>query len=271
MSSVRLGFSQKDRAQFNVWLGSILVVFLLAVLEYVGMLGWLRAGLEVSLRPLLEVGANVVRTVKIPAEMVRVASRRYTYVLDLELRYAESAAQLSELNKLRQENSALRALLENEEASSAAKTSQRQRRIASILSYAQPTVSLGTADGIRANYLVFVSGTLVGRIAEVSEHEAQVRLLPAFGDADVLLAQTEVGVSGLLLGDGQEVLLKEIPIDASIQVGQRVETSGQVGVLPHLYLGRVGSIRREEGSPTQTAVIDQGISFYRTSIVEVSP
>jgi len=269
MSVIRLGFSQKNRAQVNIWLGAAVAVFLFAVLEYAGMLGWLRSGLEIGVSPLLQGGARVVRIVRLPAEWVRVATRRYTYVLDLELRYAEGAAQLSELEKLRQENAALRALLESEQASGGSKV--RQRRIGSILSYAQPTISLGRVDGIQDNYLVFVSGTLIGRVSQASDHESQIRLLPAFGDADVLLAETEVGVSGLLLGDGREILLKEVPIDASIQVGQRVETSGQVGVLPHLYLGRISSIRREEGSPTQTAIIDQGISFYRSSIVEVTP
>jgi len=269
MSAIRLGLSQKARAQFTIWLGAVVLVFLLAVLEYAGLLGWLRSGTQLSVRPFLEGGARIVRTARIPFEWTRVAMRRYTYVLDLELRYAESAAQLSELAKLREENTALRALLESEQASGGSRV--KERRIASILSYAQPTISLGTADGIQDNYLVFVSGTFIGKITQTSAHEAQVRLIQSFGDADVILAQTEQGVSGLLLGDGREVLLKEIPIDASIQVGQRVETSGQVGILPHLYLGRISAIRREEGSPTQTVVVDQGISFYRTSIVEVTP
>lgn len=267
--AVQLGQSMARRSQVNIWLGSAVVVLLLAVLEYAGMFGLVRGAAEVGLRPFLQSGARVVRTVRLPFEWARVAARKYTYVLDLELRYAESAAQLSELEKLRQENIALRALLEGGLASGS--TNVQSRLIASILSYAQPTISIGTADGIQDGGLVFVSGTLIGRVAQTSEHEAQVRLLPAFGEADVLLAQTEVGVSGLLLGDGREVLLKEIPIDAAVQVGQRVETSGQVGVLPHLYIGRVSSIRREEGAPTQMAVIDQGISFYRTSIVEVMP
>jgi cell shape-determining protein MreC len=206
---------------------------------------------------------------KLPAEWVRVATKKYTYVLDLELRYAESAAQLSEFDRVRKENAALRALLEYEQASGAAKP--RQRKIASVLSYAQPTISVGQDDGIQEGYLVFVHGVFIGKISKVSAHEAQVKLLAAFSDTDVILVQTEVGVTGLVSGDGRDVVMREIPIDAAIQVGQRIESSGQVGVLPQLYMGRIVSIRRNEGSPTQTAVIDPGVSFYNTSIVEVSP
>ena len=269
MSVLRMAVSQKRRDQVNIWLGSVLTVLLLAVLEYAGLLTSLRGGIEQTIQPFLKGGAQVIRTVRLPIEWARVATRKYTYVLDLELRYAESAAQLSELDRLRKENESLRQLLEGEQASLSAQLPQR--RLASVLSYAQPTISLGTADSIHEGALVFVGGTVVGRVTQTSVHESQVKLLPAFGQADVLLVQTEAGVSGLLLGENGEIVLTEIPIDAAIQVGQRVETSGQVGVLPHLYVGRISAVHREEGAPTQTAVIDQGISFYRTSIVEVVP
>lgn len=268
MSADQAVLPQKYR-QLNVWTVAVFAVFLLAVLEYAGLLRWPRAGAERMVQPFLASSAQVVRTVRLPAEWLRIATKKYSYVLDLELRYAESAAQLSEFDRVRKENEALRALLEYEQASGAAQP--RQRKIASVLSYAQPTISLGQDDGIKEGYLVFVHGALVGKISKASAHEAQVKLLAAFSDTDVLLVQTEVGVSGLVSGDGRDVVMREIPIDAAIQIGQRIETSGQVGVLPQLYIGRILAIRRDEGSPTQTAVIDPGVSFYRTSIVEVSP
>ncbi|MBW7955816.1 rod shape-determining protein MreC [Patescibacteria group bacterium] len=269
MARTTFGLFERQRSQLSFWLVIGLIVLLVAVLEYAGVLIWMRGGLEQGVRPLLRTGALVVRAVRYPAELIRVATRRYTYVLDLELRYAESAAQLSELERLRQENQSLRTILEGEQATRSA--TGQQRRLAAVLSYAQPTIGLGNQDGLKEGSAIFVQGALIGKVTQLTEHQSQVKLLQSYGAGDLLLVQTETGVSGLLSGDGQDILFKELPIDAQVEVGQRVETSGQVGVLPRLYIGRIESIRREEGSPTQTAVIDQGVSLYRTSIVEVLP
>lgn len=262
-------FVERAPAQLSSWVIVVCVIVLVAVLEYANVLGPIRRVLEVGVQPFLKAGTRVVHTVKFPVEWVRIATQKYTYILDLELRYAESAAQLSELERLRLENESLRQLLEGEQATPSGLVSQR--RVAAVLSYAQPTVGLGSEDGVAEGNLVFVRGVVVGKIVAVSAHQSQVKLLNTFGESDVLLVQTEAGISGLVSGNGQEILLKEIPIDAPVEVGQRVETSGQVGVLPKLYLGRVLTVRREEGAPTQTAVIDQGVSFYRTTVVEVLP
>lgn len=259
----------QHRSTLKTWLIALLVVLFVAVLEYANMLRIVRQGGELLFQPFLQLGAQTVSVLKRPGELVRVATAKYTYILDLELRYAESAAQLSELARLRQENQALRELLEGEQATPSGLLGQR--KIAAVLSYAQPTVAVGTANGINEGNTVFIAGTVIGKVAKVTEHQSQLKLLNTYGEADVLLVQTETGVSGLLVGDGREVLIRELPIDAPIQVGQRIETSGQINTLPGLYLGRISAIRREEGAPTQTAVINQGVSFYRTTIVEVLP
>lgn len=252
--------------RFRPWLVGSLVVVLLAVVEYIGVVDPLRAAGERGLQPFFQAGVAVVEWLRRPLEWARVATRKYSYVLDLELRSAEQVAQLSELNRLQRENQALRELLA---VSTPAASRRLSRRLAPVLSYAQPTIGLGSADGVELNDLVVVRGVLVGKVMETSRHQARVRLLASFGESDVLLAQTEQGVSGLLTGDGQQVLLTELPITATIQVGQRVETLGQLGVFPALALGRVAALRRQEGAPTQTAVLDQGVSFYRETLVEV--
>jgi cell shape-determining protein MreC len=256
-----------QRSTTQVWVGAVLGVLCVAVFEYAGLLGWLRTGLEFTSQPLRTASGRAVATLQRPVEFLRVATRRYTYVLDLELRYAETVAKLGELEMLRQENQELRAVLEG--TSSAQTVALRGRRFASILSYAQPTIDIGMAQGLKGDELVFVAGTCIGKIHQLVEHQAQVKLLNSLGDQDVILAKTESGVAGVITGNNTSVLLQEIPIEATVQLGQRVETTGQLGVSAGLYIGRVQEVIRKEGAPTQQAVIDQGVSFFRASVVEV--
>lgn len=256
-----------QRSTTQVWVGALISILCAAVFEYAGLLGWLRTGLEFSTQPVRVATGRALSTLQRPLEFFRVATRRYTYVLDLELRYSETVAKLGELEKLRQENQELRAVLEGTPAAQTA--TQRGRRFASILSYAQPTIDIGTARGLKGDELVFVAGTCIGKIHQVGEYQSQVKLLNSLGDHDVILAKTESGVAGVITGNNTAVLLQEIPIEATVQVGQRVETTGQLGVSAGLYLGRVQEVIRKEGAPTQQAVIDQGVSFFRSTIVEV--
>ncbi len=258
---------------FKLWITAGVMVLTTAVLEYAGVLGWLRSGLEVGLQPFSQLGTRVVKLITLPLEFVRISTRKYSYVLDLELRYAESAAQLSQLERLQKENQALRKLIEGEGERAGASSSAQvaDRKVAAILSYAQPTIAIGSADGIKEGSLVLVEGVLIGKVSQVSQHQSQIKLLPSFDQNEVILVQTDTGVTGLLAGNGAEVIVKELPIETQIQAGQRVETSGQVGVLPYLYVGRVQQFHRNEAAPTQTAVIDQGVSFYRSTVVEVLP
>jgi cell shape-determining protein MreC len=256
-----------QRSTTQVWIGALLGILCTAVFEYAGLLGWLRTGVEFTSQPLRTVSGRAVATLQRPLEFLRVATRRYTYVLDLELRYAETVAKLGELEKLRKENQELRAVLEG--TPSAQRAMQRGRRFASILSYAQPTIDVGTAQGLNGDELVFVAGTCIGKVHQLAAYQAQVKLLNSLGDQDVILAKTESGVAGVITGNNTSVLLQEIPIEATVQVGQRVETTGQLGVSAGLYIGRVEEVIRREGAPTQQAVIDQGVSFFRSTVVEV--
>jgi cell shape-determining protein MreC len=255
------------RGQKFIWIIVGSVILLAAVFEYAGLLQWLRQVGEFVLRPLKQSAIIGVKQVLYPVEISRIAFKKYTYILDLELRYAESAAQLGELENLRQENTELRRLLEDGQAT--ASTRVNHRRLVSILSYSQPVIAAGQEDGIQEGDLVFVSGVCVGRVKIVSEHQASVRLLNEADPVGVLLAKTQSGATGIIKGTGTQILLTEVPIDVSVGIGERVETMGQVGVAGSMYLGRVQEIRRAEGSPTQSLVIDQGVSFFRSSVVEV--
>lgn len=251
------------------WVIAVGVLVSCIVLEYAGLLQWFRSGVEFGTQPLRQTTVKMLHVFQQPLEFARVSNMKYTYILDLELKYSQAAAELSEMQKLRQENQELRTLLEQEKASPSAQTKNFSRRFVSIVSYAQPTIALGSADGLRGGEAVRIAGTLIGKVTILADHQAQLRLLHIASPTDPILGQIEGGVSGIVTGNGTEVVMKEVPVEASIEVGKRVETRGQFGMQSGLYIGRVQRIIREEGAPTQTIIIDQGVSFFRTTVVEV--
>lgn len=184
-------------------------------------------------------------------------------VQDLEYRYAEASAQLSEIDTLRSENKALRELLENSD--------RKLGRIiiaAPVLSFAQPVISVGSEQKVKEGMIVLVANTMIGIVDKVDEQQSQITLLLQ-RSLQPILAETESNIQGLIKGDGRKVLLTELPIDADIEVNERIVTSGQKGIDKDIFIGRVKRIEFKPSDSSKTAVIEQYVSFYETAIVEV--
>jgi cell shape-determining protein MreC len=63
--------------------------------------------------------------------------------------------------------------------------------------------------------------------------------------------------------------LTEIPVNVKLEVGERVVTQGQDGIAPNIFVGRIASLESKPEAAVQTAVIEQVVSFYEATIVEV--
>jgi len=236
----------------------VVVIFL----EFLGVAGFLRAGSEALVLPAERLGAFIVHTIEFPYTVVVRNIQGYQHVQDLELRYAESVAQLSELDSLKKENADLRALIHDTASSSAA------MMIAPITSYGKPSIGIGKNKEISEGNMVFLQDTLIGIVGQVSPEQSEV-LLFLRGTGIPILAKTEQGISGTVSGDGRRVILKELPVEVEVKPGERIVTVGQVGIPPGLSLGRVKTIEKKKDSPTQQAIIEQNVSFYQAQFVEV--
>jgi rod shape-determining protein MreC len=253
-----------QRVQFpQHWLAGVLLTIVFAVLELLGILHPIRGVLEKLTQPLLISSAQVTQVVSLPFRVVTQSFVRYQQVQDLELRYAEALAQLSEKEQLRVENEELRKILGSNNGIAA-----RQPIIAAIISYGEPSLSAGKSEGVNPGDAVLVAQTLVGRIRQTSDHQAEVELFSAT-NSPVVLGKTESGATGVITGDGRRVLLKEVPIEVDVNVGERVTSVGQPGIEPGLFIGKVQAVEKQQGSPTQVVVIDQIVSFYFSHLVEV--
>ncbi len=85
-----------------------------------------------------------------------------------------------------------------------------------------------------------------------------------------ILAETETGVKGIVKGNGREILLTEVKNDQSLEVGQLVFTSSQLGIEKGLLIGRIARVMDEnQALAIKTAVVEQLVNFYEASLVEV--
>lgn len=249
--------------QIPHWLiaGGLLII--IGVAELVGVLQPLRRFGEQITQPFLRTSSAVVYSTLFPYRMITNAHQSYSRIQDLELRYSEVLAQLGELQSLRAENEELRKVL-----GVAPSDIRHKRMITTIIGYGQPLIEKHAQDFISEGNMVLIAQTLIGRIGKVSEGQAEVQLL-LHPLSQSILAKTESGISGIVAGNGRQVLLKEVPIEAELKVGEQVTTLGQLGIQSDVFIGKIQSLHREDGSPTQTAILDQGVSFYESRVVEV--
>ena len=239
-------------------------IFLLAIFELVGLMNPVRSISEKMLVPVMMLSSRMLQIAKLPFDVTIKNFQGYQHVQDLELRYAEDEAKLGEMEKLKSENEELRKMIEQN-------TAQKNKKlsiVSPIVAYSQPFLGKGKNDGVAEGNMVLVANTLIGRIGKVSDSQSEVILLSEKTGLPIL-SKTEFGVTGLVVGDGKQVILSEIPADKEIKVGDRVVTVGQAGVDEGIFIGKVRSLGKKAGSSTQIAVLDQIISFYDNHLVEV--
>jgi len=244
------------------WLIILFAILFFFVVEQVGLLTSFRKVAERSIMPFQQFGVSVVYLIVLPYRATVASYNSYQKIQDLELRYGEVAAQVGELENLRIENETLRKI-----AQATVGSGLVDKVITPILGYSQPILA-DTQNQFRTGDPVFIEGVFIGRVGVVSQNQAQLHLLSQLFTQPVL-AKTETGASGLIFGNGKEVLLQEIPIEKEVAVGQKIFTIGQAGILPNWYIGRIKQIQRSEGSPTQKVLVDQGVSFFESKMVEV--
>ncbi len=255
------GFNQSSARRDGVILFALIVF--LGLMEYVGWFNPLRAAVEKQLQPLLAFEVEAVRLVQRPARAFSRSFERAEHQVELEKRYTLALSELSELQYLRKENEALRALLENTN-----RTLGERRVAAPVVSLSYPAVSAGEEEGIIEGSMVTYQDTLLGVVREVSPHQSRVSLLVS-RDSVPVLATTDSGVQGLIRGDGKRTLLTEVPREAALTVGEKVVTLGQQGIRRQVFIGTISRIDTRASAPTQTAVVEQLVSFYEAPIVEV--
>ncbi|NWG15540.1 MAG: rod shape-determining protein MreC [Chloroflexi bacterium] len=190
---------------------------------------------------------------------------------DLEEALAQFQSELVELREIASDYQRLADLLEY------TTTAQNQRVVAAdVISLDQNpqlrtiVINKGTRDGITVGMPVVTRQGLVGRILDVSANAARVLLVTDPSSAISGRLQTtraEGSVIGQITGN---LRMTYIPLDAQVQEGDLVITSGLGGNLPpNIVVGQVTSKRQFEFELFQEAEVRSLIDFDTLEIVLV--
>ena len=124
-------------------------------------------------------------------------------------------------------------------------------------------INKGTNDSIAVNMPVINEQGLIGRIASVSPDAAVVQLLtdPSNRVAARITDSREMGIVKYNSRSGMS--LENLPIQATISVGDEIISSGLGGIYPSgLKVGIVNQVVKEELEPFYTVHLDPAVNFY---------
>lgn len=237
------------------------VMVLLA--ERVGWGGVVTTSLQKILIPVTTKVVAAEQLIEQPLYMINGMYSSAAELADVKTKYAQSLAQLTELDSLKKENQQLRSMIENRHLS------LNERIVAApVVSYGYPAIAVGGMQSVREGSLVLAADTLLGRVVAVGPEQSRVELLSS-AEAQPVLAQTESGLQGIIKGTGRGVILTQLPPDATVTAGERVSTIGQPGIKSGIFVGVITADQVQATSPVKTVPIDQLVSFYSTSLVEI--
>jgi rod shape-determining protein MreC len=132
------------------------------------------------------------------------------------------------------------------------------------------TIDRGAADGVAPDMAVMAGRGVIGRIIGTpAAHAAKVQLLIARNAAAGVMLEKS-GAGAIVLGGAEDGLLQldMVQGSATIDVGEKVFTSGQDGIYPQGFV--VGAVERVEGSgKTRRIVVRPAVDFSHIEVVLV--
>jgi len=259
-ASQNFSSNRPDRLRYYFFI--LLTIILLAFLEFLALLPlpWLKP-LTASWQ---NANYRLLQLAMQPAQRFLSLWDLSAELLDLQARYATTAAEMVRLQNVEAENQELRLLLENSD-----------RRLGTtiitspITSFAQTRLPVGSEQGVRVGALVLYRNNLLARVSQVEPKQSQITLLQHLTEGGIL-AVTEGGVKGLVKGDGWQVLLTEVTSGQTLRPQELVLTAGQEGVEKGLVIGQIQTVQLANPAlATITAVVEPLVNFYQLELVEL--
>lgn len=251
------------RFRLTRWQQVAFTLALLVVIDLTGLSQVITGAINWSLLPVKQFWVGGINQVYVVWQNAAKLPKSAVRIQELEQRLAEASASLAELETLRRENDELDFLLTNTDRPSA-----RTVIVAPIIAFAQPAIAAGSQAGIKVGAIVLSRNTLLGQVTKVGSYESQVTLLLE-ANSQPVLAQTDAGVKGLIVGDGRKVLFTQVPKESVINVGDRIITLGQPQIEQNLPIGRIVKVINEPAASVQSAIVEQYASFFAAPVVEV--
>ena len=196
---------------------------------------------------------------------------KYTYEENklLKERLDEYVKLQTDVQRLEQENLTLKEVLGKTESLSGYESIQATviGRDPSLW-YNLLTVNRGTQHGVKENMAVITSKGLIGKVRHASPYTSTIQLLSAPDRNNRISAYVQGEKNKFYLIEGYDsesgsLLLKKIPYETEIEVGQKVLTSGLGGVFPSgLLVGEITEVVPDDYGLNKTAYVKPAADFY---------
>lgn len=198
-------------------------------------------------------------------------------VIDMQKLVAENkklTEKVVEFERLKQDNAALKSQFETTDIQ--AVNLMPVHVVGFLGEFSNPTtlvVDRGESDGLKKDMVVVVGGNLVGKIGAVSKNFSQVILI-SNKQFTTLAKSSDSTASGIVMGEGNFILLDKVAITDSLAEDAIITTKGDIsqsgiGIPSDLIIGKVVSLNKKSSAPFQTAKIESSIPFSRLEIVFV--
>lgn len=133
-------------------------------------------------------------------------------------------------------------------------------------------INVGTKDGVEANMAVISAKGLVGYVVSVTDSTAKVQPIIDTStnvSATVTTTRDSIVCKGILDSD-KTIKATYIPLDATLAVGDVVETSGMGGVYPRgITIGTIKEIINTKNIADRYAIIETAVDFSKIETVLV--
>lgn len=210
------------------------------------------------------------RTVAGFLENVTEMKHVYTENQRLKASIQDHAKMVAKIRDLEAENQSLKGLLDAE-----SNLREYKLRSAEVIMrspdrwYQQVTINRGSKHGIKPNMAAITDQGLVGKVKSVAQFTSIVELLTDTNRSNFVSAevQGDERISGVIEGydsEGEALFFRKIPIDAPLEEGQTVITTGLGGLYPRgLFIGVVSEVVPDQSGLTQSALIKPAADLYQ--------
>ena len=194
----------------------------------------------------------------------------YTENKKLKVRLEGLATLEKEVSDLKKDNIALREVLDKTES-----LSDYQAIQATVISrtpdrwFEKIIIDKGKNSGVELDMAVISAKGLIGKVISTSEMTSTIELLSSDNTKNRVSAEIQgednKSIYGLIDGYDKEkkmLLMKDLPIDMEIKLGQNVITSGYSIFPKMLDIGKVTSLEVDQYGLTQIAYVKPSADFY---------
>lgn len=128
-------------------------------------------------------------------------------------------------------------------------------------------VNRGRQDGVHTGQAVVAQGNLIGIVSQVDDRQSTILLLTNPRSTVPVIIQSS-RATGILRGGIGGLTLSELLIDATVNLGDVVVTSGLGGDLPSgIVVGKVAAVSSRKGDITKKATINAAIDISKLEMV----